>query len=73
MDRAARRNIRDAYSKDSAGSKIVDFAKSTCSHELQRPGAQTSPLEDSGTLIPLPQQPTDTYRTSYYAENGASA
>jgi len=65
-------NIRDAYIKDSAGSKIVDFAKSNL-HVMSYsiPVRKHLPLEELRKhLHSLPQQPdVIPYRTSYYAEN----
>ncbi|NJO33981.1 MAG: DUF4910 domain-containing protein, partial [Rhodospirillales bacterium] len=65
-------NIRDAYIKDSAGSKIVDFAKSNL-HVMSysMPVRKHLPLEQLRKhLHSLPQQPDlIPYRTSYYAEN----
>ena len=65
-------NIRDAYIKNSAGSKIVDFAKSNL-HVMSYsiPVRKHLPLEELRKhLHSLPQQPdVIPYRTSYYAEN----
>jgi len=65
-------NIRDAYIKDSAHSKIVDFAKSNL-HVMSYsiPVRKHLPLEELRKhLHSLPQQPDlIPYRTSYYAEN----
>jgi aminopeptidase-like protein len=65
-------NIRDAYIKNSAGSKIVDFAKSNL-HVMSysMPVRKHLPLEELRKhLHSLPQQPDlIPYRTSYYAEN----
>lgn len=65
-------NVRDAYIKDGAGSKIVDFARSNLhlmSYSI--PVRKHLSLEELRThLYSLPQQPDlIPYRTSYYAEN----
>jgi aminopeptidase-like protein len=65
-------NIREAYIKNSAGSKIVDFAQSNL-HVMSysMPVRKHLPLEELRKhLYSLPQQPDlIPYRTSYYAEN----
>jgi len=65
-------NIRDAYIKNSAGEKIVDFQKSNL-HVLNYslPVRQKISLAELKThLFTLPEQPEwIPYRTSYYNEN----
>lgn len=65
-------NIRDAYIKDSAGNKIVDFAESNL-HVMSYSvpvRAHLSLSELKKHLHSLPLQPElIPYRTSYYAEN----
>lgn len=63
-------NIRDAYVKDAAGRRVVDFAASSL-HVLgySVPVAATMPLSELRPhLFTLPEQPSlIPYRTSYYA------
>lgn len=65
-------NIRDAYIKNSAGDKVVDFHQSTL-HVLNYsvPITQTMPLSElKPHLFSIPEQPDAIpYRTSYYREN----
>ena len=65
-------NIRDAYIKNSAGEKIVDFRKSNL-HVLNysTPIHTKMPLDDlKAHLFTLPDRPDWVpYRTSYYKEN----
>ncbi|MDF5731625.1 MAG: DUF4910 domain-containing protein, partial [Rhizonema sp. PD38] len=65
-------NIRDAYIKNSAGEKIVDFHKSNL-HVLNysTPIHTKMPLDDlKAHLFTLPERPDWVpYRTSYYKEN----
>ncbi len=65
-------NIRDAYIKNSAGEKIVDFHKSNL-HVLNysTPIHTKMPLDDlKAHLFTLPDRPDWVpYRTSYYKEN----
>jgi aminopeptidase-like protein len=65
-------NIRDAYIKDSAGRRVVDFQKSNL-HVLNysRPVHETVPLSAlKPHLFTLPERPDwIPYRTSYYQEN----
>lgn len=65
-------NIRDAYVKNSAGEKIVDFHKSNL-HVLNysTPIHTKMPLDDlKAHLFTLPDRPNWVpYRTSYYKEN----
>ncbi|MFI7419371.1 DUF4910 domain-containing protein [Nonomuraea sp. NPDC049684] len=64
-------NIRDAYVKDAAGNRVVDFRKSNL-HVVgySAPVEATMPLAElRGRLHTLPGQPDLVpYRTSYYAE-----
>jgi aminopeptidase-like protein len=65
-------SIRDAFIKDSAGERIVDFRKSNL-HVLNysRPVRAQLPLEElKKHVFTLPDQPDlIPYRTSYYAES----
>ncbi|GAA2867181.1 DUF4910 domain-containing protein [Streptosporangium fragile] len=64
-------NIRDAYVKDAAGTRVIDFAASTL-HVVgySVPVSATMTLEElRGHLHTLPEQPgLIPYRTGYYAE-----
>ena len=65
-------NIRDAYVKDSAGSKVIDFRRSNL-HVVSysTPVRATMTLAElKGHLFTVPEKPDWTpYRTSYYQEN----
>ena len=65
-------NIRDAYIKNAAGERVVDFGSSNL-HVLNYsvPVRATLPLDElKKHLFTLPEQPDlIPYRTSYYAEN----
>jgi aminopeptidase-like protein len=65
-------NIREAYIKNSAGRRIVDFATSSL-HVMSysMPVRKQLPLQElKKHLYSLPQQPdVIPYRTSYYADN----
>ncbi len=67
-------NIRDAYIKDSAGNKVVDFAQSNL-HVMSYSvpvGTRISLAELKKHVYTLPEQPDlIPYRTSYYAEDWA--
>ena len=65
-------NIRDAYVKDSAGSKVIDFRRSNL-HVVSysTPVRATMTLAElKGHLFTVPEKPDwIPYRTSYYQEN----
>jgi aminopeptidase-like protein len=65
-------NIRDAYIKNAAGERVVDFGSCNL-HVLNysRPIRLTLPLDElKKHIFTLPEQPDlIPYRTSYYAEN----